>query len=337
MTKPQLSIVAGTYNRLDQVKKLVESVARETTVPHILYVTDAGSSDGTVEYLRSVASAVVRPILVGKLLGQARAYNDVFMMVDTPYVCWVSDDNEIVNNGLDKAVRILERDKRIGMVGLKVRDMEGPFVQAPYIGGVSSIGILNVNQGMLPTSVMHAVGGFSEGFRDYGIDPDLTAKVLFLGMDIVYTRDVAIHHYRNWAEDKDSEEFKALQLKQERGKQRYEALYGELQKPKPNGRIPLKKRAWEFARTKLAKRFDLSINSAKPIFGSLPRDYYNTAMSRYISMLDPLLTLGRPYHLRQRFKGQWTLVADNQLPTVEAGTAPSSLHSSAKSSRQAEA
>ena len=325
MTKPVLSIVAGTYNRLDQLKRLVESVARETKTPHVLYVTDAGSTDGTIEYLKAVSSSSVRPVFAGKLLGQARAYNDVFMIVDTPYVCWVSDDNEIVNNGLDTAVAILRRNRRFGMVGLKVRDKEGPFVKAPYIGGVSSVGILNVNQGMLPTTVMHAVGGFSEGFRDYGIDPDLTAKVLFLGLDIVYTREVAIHHYRNWSEDKDSAEYKALQIKQERGKQRYEKLYSQIAKPETPGRLPLKKRAWQFAHKHLAKRFDLSINSATPVFGSLPRDYYNTAMAKYISLLDPVLTRGKAYHLRQHFRGKWKLVSDDQLPRVEAGTPPTSI------------
>lgn len=323
MTKPVLSIVAGTYNRRDQLQRLVESVARETKVPHILYITDAGSTDGTVEYLKSVASPSVRPVFVGKLLGQARAYNDVFMAVDTPYVCWVSDDNEIVNNGLDIGVSILQKNRRIGMVGLKVRDQEGPFVKSPYIGGVSSIGILNVNQGMLPTAVMQAVGGFSEGFRDYGIDPDLTAKVLFLGFDIVYTRQVAIHHFRNWAEDKSSPEYKALAVKQERGKQRYEALYAPLAaKQRSNA---LKKRAWEFARAKLSRRFEFSMNSSTPILGNIPRDYYNTVMSKYISMLDPLATLSKEYHLRQRFRGEWKLVADTEVPAVQAGAPPASL------------
>jgi len=323
MTRPILSIVAGTYNRRDQLQRLVESVARETKVPYVLYVTDAGSTDGTIEYLKSVASPSVKPVFVGKLLGQARAYNDVFMMVDTPYVCWVSDDNEIVNNGLDIGVSILQKNRRVGMVGLKVRDQEGPFVKSPYIGGVSSIGILNVNQGMLPTEVMQAVGGFSEGFRDYGIDPDLTAKVLFLGFDIVYTRQVAIHHYRNWSEDKSSPEYKALVTKQERGKQRYEALYSQFGTKQQN--VAIKKRVWEYARSKLSKRFEFSMNSSTPILGNLPRDYYNTVASKYISVLDPLVSLGKAHHLRQRYRGPWKLVTDNEVPAVQAGAPPASL------------
>ena len=304
MSEPSsaLSIVCGTFNRRDQIERLVDSVIRETRIPFQLYITDAGSTDGTIEYLNSIRDPRVHPVLVGKLLGQARAYNDVFMKVDTPYVCWVSDDNEIFDQGLDKAVEILKQDKRIGMVGLKVRDKIGPFVKAPYIGGVSSIGILNVNQGVLPTPVLHALGGFSEEFRDYGIDPDLTAKVLFLGFDVVYTRDVAIHHFRNWSEDKDSPEYKKLQEKHERFRKLYEETYSPYSQQSWLWRK--KKAAWEWARTKLANRYDLSINSEKPVFGNLPRDYYNTVMAKHISLLDPLTSRGKLYHLRQSYRGK---------------------------------
>ena len=310
MAAPVLSIVAGTLDRRDQLIRLVDSVVRETRIPFTLYITDAGSTDGSIEYLKSVASDRIRPVFVGKKLGQARAYNDVFMQVTTPYVCWVSDDNEIVDHGLDKAVDILKRDRKIGMVGLKVRDKEGPFTKAPYIGGISSTGILNVNQGVLPTPVMHAVGGFSEYFRDYGIDPDLTAKVLYLGFDIVYTRDVAIHHFRNWSADKESNEYKVMMQRQVVAKEKYEAIYGSYKKPSKV--LGLKKRSWEFAKSKLAKRYDLSLDSHQSILGNIPRDYYNTVMCRYISPLDLLTPKSKGYHLRQRYRGKWKLAGDSE-------------------------
>lgn len=298
MTKPSLSVVVGTYNRLEQLKRLIDSVARETRTPFRLYVTDAGSTDGTIDYLRSQASEWLRPVFVGRKLGQARAYNDVFLMCDTPYVCWVSDDNEIVNGGLDTAVRILESDHRIGMVGLKVRDKEGPFVKASYIGGISTLGILNVNQGVLPRAVLQSVGGFSEEFRDYGIDPDLTAKVLFLGFDVVYTREIAIHHYRNWSMDETSEEHKALKAKLARALELYERNYASLKEP--SATLDLKRKLWEAAKKHLSNRFDLSLNSHKLIFGNVARDYYNALHARFINPFDPLLTRGKAYHLRQQ-------------------------------------
>lgn len=291
-----ISIVVGTFNRPEHIKRCVESVVRETRRPFKLYITDAGSDDETIDYLKSVASDVIIPIFVGEKLGQARAYNDVLKTVTTPYVCWISDDNEIVNNGLDLAVDILERDRRIGMVGLKVKDLQGPFVNAPYIGGVSTYGILNVNQGMLRTSVMSEVGYFSEEFRDYGIDPDLTAKVLLAGWDIVYTRSIAIHHYRLWEVDKSSPEYAKMQERQRKYIALYEKTYG--------GRFgksmffSMKTRAWRKIHNTLGKKYEP--NSDRSWLGLLPRDWHNIFGARYVSLLDPVYSAGKPYYLRQR-------------------------------------
>lgn len=197
----KLSVVIGTCNRLALLKQCLGSIFNETANSVKIYVTDAGSTDGTIEYLKSIASDNVIPILVGKKIGQAKALNDVFKIVDTPYVCWLSDDNLIVNGMLDTAIRILERNPDIGMVSLKVKDVVGQYIDIEYIGGIWHSGILNCNQGMLPTSVIKKVGGFDEKFRDYGIDADLTTKVLLSGYKVVFTRRVAIHHYRDHASD----------------------------------------------------------------------------------------------------------------------------------------
>lgn len=292
---PRLSVVLGTYNRCESLKRCLESIQAQTSTPFVIHVTDAGSTDGTQEYLRSVESDVIRPWLVGRKLGQAKALNDVFKTVDTPYVCWISDDNEIVNHGLDIGVFILDRWREIGMVALKVTDVQGPFVAAPYIGGVSSIGILNVNQGMLPTEVLRKVGYFSETFGFYGIDPDLTAQVLYAGHDIVYTREVAIQHYRDWALDPNTEAGAALKAHHEKSLRLYQRKYGGLQAH--DDFLAWKKRLW----TRMAKRLGkkLAHNSHEPWMGGLPRDWYNALHSRYIHPLDPWLTRGRPFHLRQ--------------------------------------
>ena len=288
---PRLAVVLGTYNRLESLKRCVASVLAQTRTPFVLHVTDAGSTDGTVEYLQSVASARVVPILAGERLGQARAYNEVFATDTTPYVVWISDDNAIVNGGLDVAVRILDGLPRVGMVAVKVKDVEGPAVSAPYLGGISSIGVLNVNQGLLRTPILHHVGGFSERFRDYGIDPDLTAKVLFSGWDIAYTRAVGIHHHRAWA---DGSEAGAAQRARQQG---YVRLYAEKW-----GTYAPPDLTWRL-RVLLWKAFQkvtgLSLNSPRSILGLNSRDWANTLSGRYISPQDALTTRGKLYHLLQ--------------------------------------
>jgi GT2 family glycosyltransferase len=297
MSDPLLSVVVGTYNRRNQIRDCLESIGRETRRPYVVYVTDAGSTDGTVEYLQSVQSETVRPILVGEKLGQARALNDVFAAVQTSYVCWISDDNIIVDGGLDRAVAVLEANPRIGMVALKVRDKLGPFVGAPYIGGFSALGILNVNQGMLPTKLMKQIGGFSEVFRDYGIDPDITAKVLFSGYDVVYLRRVAIHHYRNWSADPASPDYHALKAKHARSIELYQRKYGGFL---PRSRLfDAKRRAYAAIVRLLGPRWNP--NSETPLFGQLPRDWHNMFNGRFISLADFLICAGRDFHLRQRW------------------------------------
>ena len=288
----RLSVVLGTYNRRDSLKRCIASIFEQTRTPCVVYVTDAGSTDGTVEYLQSVASDRLVPILVGEKLGQARAYNDVFARVTTPYVVWLSDDNEIVNHGLDAGVAVLDRSPKIGMVAVKVKDVEGPFVDAPYVGGISTIGVLNVNQGLLRTGIIQELGGFSERFRDYGIDPDLTARVLFSGWQIAYTRVVGIHHYRDWT---DGPKPGPAQLQRQR---EYADLYARKwgEYAPPDVTWGARKRAWKLVQ----KVTGIRINTAHRRFGLDGRDWCNLLTARYVSLLDPILTRGEPFHLVQR-------------------------------------
>jgi GT2 family glycosyltransferase len=291
-TSARLAVVLGTYNRLASLRRCIDSILAETRTPTVIYVTDAGATDGTVEYLESIVSDAVVPILVGEKLGQARAYNDVFAAVRTPYVVWLSDDNEVVNGGLDAGVDTLDRRPSIGMVAIKVRDVEGPFVDAPYVGGVSTIGVLNVNQGMLRTHVVQQLGGFSERFRDYGIDPDLSAKVLFSGWELAYTRVVGIHHYRDWTESAGPA---PQRIERPRA---YQDLYAQkwATYAPPDRCWNARRRVWRL----LQRITGVKSSSRRRRLGMDGRDLGNVLTARYVSLLDPLLTRGQPYHLVQR-------------------------------------
>jgi GT2 family glycosyltransferase len=298
-SEPRLSVVLGTFNRRAALQRCIESILRQTSTPVVVHVTDAGSSDGTQAYLASIADEQVRPWLVGEKLGQAKAYNDVFRTITTPYVAWLSDDNEVVDGGLDVAVRILDQRPEVGMVALKTKDVQGPFLGSVYIGGVSEIGVLNVNQGMLRTEVLREVGYFSETFGFYGIDPDLTAKVLYSGRDIVYTRPIALHHYRDWPVTEGTPEHAALA--------RHHALSLDLYRRKWGGlddgddAWKAKRRFWAWFKKRLRGRYDE--NSTQPHLGGLWRDWNNVFLARHIGLLDPWLTAGRDYHLRQHVPG----------------------------------
>ena len=296
-SRPRLAVVLGTYNRLDLLKDCINSVLATTGDDTEIHVTDAGSSDGTVEYLQDLQNPRVIPHLVGKKIGQAKALNDVFRQLKTEMVCWISDDNAVLPGALNEAADILERNPAIGMVALKVKDVEGPFVAAPYIGGFSEIGILNVNQGMLPTVLLQELGGFAEEFRDYGIDPDLTARVLFSGKKVVYTKKVAIHHRRQWATDEDPEAKRVLQEKQARSLALYRKKY--------SGKLSASW-MWDFKRWLWSKWEPKLIDRMKrnePGADVRHRDWGNILRGRYISILDRWTARSEAFHLTQSFRG----------------------------------
>ncbi len=287
-----LSVVVGTLNRLDRLRECIESIVRNTSIPVKIYVTDAGSTDGTIDYLRGIESDGISVTLHQKKLGQAKAYNEIFSIIKTPYVCWLSDDNAITDHGLDKAVRILEANPLVGMVGLKVKDVQGPFSGEPYVGGMSETGILNVNQGVLRTEILQKLGGFSEEFMDYGIDPDLTARVLYAGHDIVYTKDVAVLHWRDWGE---SEALRAQLEKQEK----YKALYRE--KYFRVGAQGCPSRFWFLVMGGIKRVVRLSSRRLGCTWAEhWARDWYNIVLGRYISLFDPVRSMGKEFHLLQR-------------------------------------
>lgn len=296
-SEARLSVVLGTFNRLESLKRCVESVLRETSTPVMVHVTDAGSTDGTQDYLKSLTDPRVRIYLVGRKLGQAKAYNDVFRTIDTPYVCWISDDNEVVNGGLDVGVGIMDRDRRarIGMVALKTRDKQGPFLGSVYLGGVSEIGVLTSNQGLLRTDVLRKVGYFSETFGFYGIDTDLTAKVLYGGWDVVYTRPVALDHYRDWPTEEGTPEHAALARHHALSLDLYHRKWGPLAEDAAAWRA--KRRVWTWFKKRLRGRYDE--NSTRPVLGGLWRDWNNVFLARHISLFDPWMSAGRQFHLRQ--------------------------------------
>lgn len=287
-----LSVVVGTLNRLDRLRDCIESIVCNTSIPTRLYVTDAGSTDGTIEYLSGIESDSIRVILHQAKLGQARAYNEIFSIITTPYTCWLSDDNTIVNRGIERAVGILDVNPRIGMVGLKVKDVQGPFLGEPYIGGISETGILNVNQGVLRTALLQNLGGFSEEFMSYGIDPDLTARVLYSGHDIVFTKQIAVLHYRDWGM---SDTLRAQFAKQEK----YQALYREKYFRTEGRAYPS-----VFLR-RIAGGIKRVIRKSAGLLGTdkanhLARDCYNIILGQYISWFDPIRSMGQDYHLLQR-------------------------------------
>lgn len=287
-----LVILVATYNRLHLLKRTLDSIAAGTRCSHEIIVIDGGSTDGTIEYLKSHPGITL--VFQGKLLGTSRCYNQVWKQVESKYTVWLSDDTEIVDGTLDLAVSILETNPEIGMVGLKMKDTQGPAKTRPYLGGLSQYGILTCNHGVLSMHLLRSVGYFNEDYRSYSIDPDLTASVLCTGKSVAMTRHVSVLHHREWAEHEGKEK-----VLREMGGIDNSKIYHEKFKFLKASRtfsVRVRGRVVRY----LARILFLRATPDSKRLGLNHRDWYNLAGGRFICLTDPLENMRRPYYLVQR-------------------------------------
>lgn len=111
-----LSIVTGSYNRLNYLSRMVASV-RSQLPRHIAYeivVVDGGSKDGTIEWCKSQPDIVL--IEHGELRGAIKAFTEGARAARGTYVCLANDDCEFWPNSLLRAVAYLEDYRRCGAV-----------------------------------------------------------------------------------------------------------------------------------------------------------------------------------------------------------------------------
>lgn len=285
-----LVIVVGTYNRLMLLRRLLASIAAGTSCDHEVVVIDAGSTDGTVEYLR--AQDAVTPVFQGERPGITRAYNRVLRQLDARYVGFMSDDSELVPGSFDLAVSILDAHPGIGLVGLKMRDTQGEGARLSYMGGMSEYGILTATHAFLRMDVLRAIGYFNERYHSYGLDPDLTASVLCAGYRVVITKHVAVLHHRAWVDD----------LGEEKERSAASLAAGAVYQEKFAflDRRPFPCRL----RSALGRVLGAVLFFGRPPgrgrLGIDPQDWRNLRAGCYISLVDPWRSRHRPFYLEQR-------------------------------------
>jgi len=121
MTTPIVSVVLGTCNRVHFLRRSVASI--HTACGNLAYeiiIVDAGSTDGTKEYLLQLAnnSKNVRVIQQGERLGAVAAFNAGFKAARGEFVAATNDDCEYIGAPLMHAVTQLRADKLTGQVAI---------------------------------------------------------------------------------------------------------------------------------------------------------------------------------------------------------------------------
>ncbi|MBI3635244.1 MAG: glycosyltransferase [Candidatus Rokubacteria bacterium] len=122
--RPKASIVVLAWNQLAYTRECVASVQRCTREPYELILVDNGSTDGTLEFFRSVPGATV--VANGANLGFAAGNNRGLDVATGDFVCILNNDTLVTDGWLDGMIACAEEDPRIGIVGPMSNCVSGP-------------------------------------------------------------------------------------------------------------------------------------------------------------------------------------------------------------------
>jgi GT2 family glycosyltransferase len=149
------------------------------------------------------------------------------------------------------------------------------------------------------------VGYFDESFKNYGIDPDLTAKVLLAGYRVVYTKAVAIHHFPAHEAEGGAISRAERDGSKKRLNAKYNAKYAYLidERISDNFEMRMKGVVWRYAK-KLNKRLEKKGDRIERLTGKNMKDWKNLTKARYVSIFDFIRNRNSPYYLEQHLPGK---------------------------------
>lgn len=182
-----ISIVTGTYNRLEHLQRMVNSVRCSVLYfrHYEIVVVDGGSTDGTQDWCKTQSDIVL--IEQGKLYGAVRAFNEGAYNSRGHYVILANDDIKFLGDSILRAYTYMEQHPHCG-IGcfyqnrdskpwhvsvMNAQREDGSHVQV-YYGQVC----------IVPKQLGDACGWWGDYLYTYGGDNELSCNVLEAGYTI---------------------------------------------------------------------------------------------------------------------------------------------------------
>ena len=129
---PKVSVVMPVYNRQKYIKSSVESILNQTFTDFEFIIVNDGSTDKTLEILKSYTDKRIKIIENEKNSGIVFSRNRGLNNATGQYIAMMDSDDIAYSNKLMKQVDFLDKNKEYGMVGTWVKFIDE---NSKYTGG----------------------------------------------------------------------------------------------------------------------------------------------------------------------------------------------------------
>ena len=204
LSDSRITVVVLTHTRLREVSQTVERLLRLPEHPAII-VVDNGSTDGT-SVLLARRFPTIRVMTLERNIGAA-ARNVGIRAAQTSYVALCDDDTWWAAGSLRRAADLLDRHPQVAVLTARVlvgpegredptcRRMEqSPLAPPRNVSGTPVLGFL-AGASMIRRAAFLSVGGFEPRFFLGGEEALVAVDLATAGWQIVYVREVIVHHY----------------------------------------------------------------------------------------------------------------------------------------------
>jgi len=202
---PLVSIVITSFNRLNELKETVE---KTTEIPYQnleIIIVDGGSTDGCVEYIKSIKQDNIKALILGVDKGSAFSHSKGMESAKGEYLITIDDDCYLKPNVVEKMVNIFEKNPKLGAIGFGLINPNKIPPRESYWDQV--IVPENNYDNKYETMNYSSASGFRKsildklGFMDYdwawssrGEDVELMMRIISNGYNTVLIPELVAYH-----------------------------------------------------------------------------------------------------------------------------------------------
>jgi GT2 family glycosyltransferase len=210
---PLFSIIIVTYNGLSDLRKCLASIENQISCDWEMIVVDNGSTDGTIEFLRTYPSPYVHCVLLNSNVGFAKANNIGFQHARGSWIFLLNNDTECGKETLAalktaaKAASeysifscrmIRMSDGKIDNLGIRfTRALRGVQISSGMVESVTDPNeVFGASGGamLVHRSVIEDIGLFDPNFFAYQEDVDFAVRSRLAGYRCCHLPLAIIYH-----------------------------------------------------------------------------------------------------------------------------------------------